>query len=289
LFSLPFFFSFLTCLGNLVKTLYLGYGAVAKACFSSLGYPAYATSRDVDLNFACLDSDQGQLQPVGIYFNISDRHSAGQIEEAARGAQVLISFPPHEESEVFLEPLLKHAARLVYLSSTSVYGRHSGEITNSTLPDSELETLKPRLNSERRFAQLGAVILRLPGFYGGERGLHRRIAQGLATIPGDGNNFVSRIHLEDLANIVRQAFGAAQPGEVLVVGDQLPCSYLEIMTYLCDLMQQPLPAFVPLSQVHPTLRGNRQVDSRETLEKLGVTLKYPTYREGYRQCLQLQG
>jgi hypothetical protein len=50
-------------------------------------------------------------------------------------------------------------------------------------------------------------------------------------------------------------------------------------------MKVALPDYAPLSDVSPTLRGNRQIDSTRILQELNISLQYPTYREGYTAIL----
>ena len=70
-----------------------------------------------------------------------------------------------------------------------------------------------------------------------------------------------------------------------VVGDLKPTSHLEVVSWLCNQLSLPLPASSPLSEVNPSLRGNRQICSAKVLADLDVKLKYPTYVEGFTQCL----
>jgi hypothetical protein len=53
-----------------------------------------------------------------------------------------------------------------------------------------------------------------------------------------------------------------------------------MVDWLCQKLNLPFPASAPLSEVHETLRRNRRIDSSRALSRLGVSLKYPTYRDG---------
>jgi nucleoside-diphosphate-sugar epimerase len=86
------------------------------------------------------------------------------------------------------------------------------------------------------------------------------------------------VHVDDLAELLLASAGT--PGETLVVGDLLPCPQLEVVSFLCERLGLPLPGSAAPSEVHETLRRNRRVDASFALGRLGVTLKYPTYREG---------
>ncbi len=72
-----------------------------------------------------------------------------------------------------------------------------------------------------------------------------------------------------------------QPEVHCITGDDRPATHLEVVQWLCQKYQLPLPQFAPLEQVHQTLRGNRQIDNSRVLTDLSVTLRYPTFVEGF--------
>jgi nucleoside-diphosphate-sugar epimerase len=110
---------------------------------------------------------------------------------------------------------------------------------------------------------------------------------GSYAIPGNGDNYVSRIHLKDLARIILACFQKPlPPRSVYVVGDLQPATHKEVALWLCEQLKLPLPASAPLDTVSPTLRNNRQISSKKILRDLAITLEFPTYREGYADCLQ---
>ncbi|MBX9690641.1 MAG: hypothetical protein K2X27_28255, partial [Candidatus Obscuribacterales bacterium] len=100
------------------------------------------------------------------------------------------------------------------------------------------------------------------------------------------SNFISRIHLEDLARIVRAVFEAGiMADSTYLVGDENPCSIGEVANWLCQEMNLPLPESIALEEAHPTLRGNRAIDASRILNELQLKLLYPNYKEGYKQCI----
>jgi hypothetical protein len=76
---------------------------------------------------------------------------------------------------------------------------------------------------------------------------------------------------------------ASAPGETLVVGDLEPCRQIDMVRWLCAELSLPMPGSAPLESVHETLRRNRRVDSSTALARLGVTLKYPSYRSMFER------
>ncbi len=212
-----------------------------------------------------------------------------QLQEVCRDAYVLVSFPPDGNSDqVFCDIVFAAKPKAtVYISTTGVYGKTSGIIDEQSAVDEDDPRALVRLNAEKVWAAQ-AVILRAPGLYDTNSGLPRRLLSGSYRLPGDGSNFVSRIHLDDLATIIvkawlAQSLSASAP--MYVVGDLKPTSHLEVVSWLCNQLSLPLPESSPLSEVNPSLRGNRQICSAKVLADLDVKLKYPTYVEGFTQCL----
>ena len=196
-----------------------------------------------------------------------------------RGTHVVVAFPPDGETDARIAPALAQAGAITYVSSTGVYGDRTGRIDDGTpLPEAPSERALRILRAEAIYRELGATVLRCPGIYGATRGLHLRILRGEHRIPGDGSRTLSRIHVEDLASFVLAS--RTVQGETFVVGDLAPVPQIEVVRFVCEAYGVPLPPYVPLEAVHETLRADRAVDASRALSRLGVTLRYPTYREG---------
>jgi nucleoside-diphosphate-sugar epimerase len=194
----------------------------------------------------------------------------------------LITFPPADGVDSALAPLLAQARAISYLSTTGVYEDLEGVIDDATpLPAAPSAKYAAVLGAEAAYRAVGAAVLRSPGIYGAERGIHVRLARGDFKLSGDGSRYGSRIHVEDLAELLLAS--AKTPGETFVVGDLEPCRQRDMVAWLCQRFGLPFPDSAPLEQVHETLRRNRRIDSARALQRLGVTLKYPTYREGSAQ------
>lgn len=259
----------------------LGTGQVGRAVIDHArdGRRITASTRNPNRIFELADL---KIEPL-----IMPLPSAEIIANLIDDADVLVSFPPDGSTDKILAPACSGARSLIYISSTSVYGKRVGRIDDETEPDGNDERARPRLEAESIWREHGAVVLRAPGIYSPASGMHKRIKEGNYKIPEDGSNCVSRIHIDDLAEIILAVFDRGRMADsTYVVGDQAPCSLAEAAGWLCKEMQLPFPQSVPLSEVNPTLRGNRSIDASRILKELGVVLAYPSYREGYRQCLQ---
>ena len=108
-----------------------------------------------------------------------------------------------------------------------------------------------------------------------------RVTSGAHKIPGDGTRFLSRIHVEDLAALALAA--SRVRGETYVVGDLEPAPHGEVVRFIAEEYRVPMPPYVPLDEVHETLRADRRVDPSRALRELGVSLAFPSYRVGMKR------
>lgn len=211
-----------------------------------------------------------------------------EVARQAVGANThaIVTFPPAGPTDAALAPLLANARAVSYLSTTGVYEDLEGEVDDTTpLPAQPSPKYAAVLAAEAAYRSVGGAVLRSPGIYGAARGIHVRLARGDFKLSGDGSRYSSRIHVEDLATLLLAS--AATPRETFVVGDLEPCRQRDMVTWLCSQLNLPFPASAPLAEVHETLRRNRRINSTRALSLLGVTLKYPNYREGFRQSSAL--
>ncbi|HNN96867.1 MAG TPA: NAD-dependent epimerase/dehydratase family protein [Pseudomonadota bacterium] len=198
-----------------------------------------------------------------------------------------------------------HARAFIYLGSSAVYGRSEGN-SNSDWVDEESTTAPSdpeagtRLADEAAVASISqsgmrSVILRLAAIYGpslaphlAARGVRQRLRSGQYRLFDGGRYFFSRIFVDDLARIIRAAGDYAQgSGSTLntyVVGDDHPCPQLEYVTWLTEHLKAPMPPSVDshLAGAGQVIRG-RRLNNKKLKRELGLSLLYPTFREGEAQ------
>jgi nucleoside-diphosphate-sugar epimerase len=105
---------------------------------------------------------------------------------------------------------------------------------------------------------------------------------------GDGGNYISRVHVEDLAAVAEAALLSDLTG-AYPVADLLPCQAREIADYCAELLGLEPPVASAEELVPETRRTNRRVDGRAVFERLGVRLRFPSYREGIAQAIAEEG
>jgi nucleoside-diphosphate-sugar epimerase len=199
-----------------------------------------------------------------------------QVREQVRpGMLVVHSIPPSGPADL-LERLGDAPARMVYLSSTAVYG--TAEVVNAGTPvDWSSERARTRLLAEEQVAAgpWSSLILRPAAIYGPGRGAHESVRRGAYSA---GDHYVSRIHVDDLAAHVEAGLYSSLTG-AFPVADEEPCTSREMAEFCARLLGVPVP------EGGGRVTGNRRVDGSAIRKELGVSLRYPSYRVGIPACL----
>ena len=208
-------------------------------------------------------------------------------EELPKGTSVLLSVPTLRSSNGLFDPtsqlleaLGDRPSRVIYLSTTGVYGK-SCEVDDTTAvaPVTDRQRLRVKAEEEVSAGPWSSLVLRPAAIYGPGRGVHAAMREGRFKLVGDGGNWVSRIHVDDLAQHIVAALGSQLTG-AFPVADEDPCTSREIAAFSAKLLELPMPASTTESGVDETRRSDRRVDGRAVRRALGVTLRYPSYKSG---------
>jgi nucleoside-diphosphate-sugar epimerase len=206
---------------------------------------------------------------------------------APLGCAVLHSAPPVDGGgdRTALSALSGLASRIVYLSSTSVYG--DAEYVDHTTP---VTPGSARLSTEQAVLDgpWSSLVLRPAAIYGPGRGAHVSIQAGTFRLFEDGRNYVSRIHVDDLAALAEAALLGDASG-AWPVADEEPCESREIAAFCSKMLRVPMPPSATASELPRTRRANRRVDGSAIRRLLGVSLRYPSYRVGIPAALAESG
>lgn len=173
----------------------------------------------------------------------------------------------------------REQCRILYISSTSVYGQTDGSWIDETSPTEPLEESgKVVLEAERTLRQLrpDAVTLRFAGIYGPGRVLRQASLLKGEPVPGDGERFVNLIHVEDGVRAVLAAEANAVPGETYLISDDAPPTRRELFTRTAELIGAPVPTFGGGGGVE----ANRRVSNAKAKRRLGFQPLYPSIVEG---------
>ena len=181
---------------------------------------------------------------------------------------------------------------ITYLSATSVYGNHNGEWVDE---NSETKPTSPngveRLKVEKEWMQLASKfdlpfqIFRLSGIYSNQFNILKRLKSGEAKIINKKNHFFSRIHVEDIADILLSSLNNLKKKEIYNISDNLPASAEEVAMYGVKLLGIDKPKTIEINEIESEMLKNfykdsKKVDNKKMKEFFNHKLKYPTYVEG---------
>ncbi len=218
----------------------------------------------------------------------------------AEADAALISIPQDEHGDPALRACgeeLAQAPRLrsiVYLSTVGVYGDHGGAWVDEQTPAKPFSARsRERLAAEQAWQELGerrgtaVAILRLAGIYGPGRNALTQIARGGARRIVKPGKVFNRIHVADIAQAIDAAV-AHQASGIFNVADDEPSPPGDPLVFAAQLLGVEPPPEIPFAEAAPTMsplalsfwQECRRVKNDKLKNELGVTLRYPTYREG---------
>jgi electron-transferring-flavoprotein dehydrogenase len=198
---------------------------------------------------------------------------------------VVVAVAPDERSEAAYRALyldgvaralvrFKALPRLVFVSSTAVYGEGAGEwIDEDTAPSPPAFNGQVLLEAEASAARFAtrATALRLSGLYGPGRDFLRRSA---LQVSAGRRHWSNRIHIDDAAAAVSLLLDVPTPPSLLLGNDDAPALQWQVMNFLRAPVGLP-----PLPEPGGPVSGRRIANAR--LRALGWVPQYPSYREGY--------
>ncbi len=207
--------------------------------------------------------------------------------------QILVTLTPSERSDTgyrlgYVAPMqqlvrvladLHLSPRVVFVSSTSVYGQNQGEWVDESSPTEPGSYAGRRLLEAETVlldSQLPVTIARLTGIYGpGREYLLNQVRQGIT--PGRSLlAWSNRIHAEDAARALRHLLALPAPDRVYLVSDSKPVLLAEVVNGLALAVGK-----APIEQsMHAPFTGKRVRNDR--LLASGFRLHYPNWRAGYK-------
>jgi nucleoside-diphosphate-sugar epimerase len=186
--------------------------------------------------------------------------------------------------------------KFVYASSTSVYGQTDGSLVKETTPTEPssptsrvLVETENMLLQARREKNFPAVILRVGGIYGPERGhLFLQYLKNEVKIPGKGQRIINMIHRDDVVGAIIVALKHGRAGEIYNAVDDEPVAQIHFFRWLSETLGKWMPPFATEVENAERKRGftNKKVSNRKLRMELGYQLKFPTFRQGYSAEIQ---
>jgi nucleoside-diphosphate-sugar epimerase len=238
-----------------------------------------------------------------------DTAAPALADAVAQANVLLVSISPDDGVDPTLR-LLRDAiaaapalAAIVYLSTIAVYGNHDGGWIDEDTPlTPALTRAEDRIEAERAWQALGAArcvpvaVIRIAGIYGPGQNALETVKSGRARRIVKPGQVFNRIHVGDLADIIDGAVRLALTrgaGGVFNAADDEPTAPGDPIVFAAGLLGVAPPPEVPFEEAKKTMSPfavsfygeTKRVRNARIKSVLGVTLRYPTYREGLRALM----
>jgi len=193
--------------------------------------------------------------------------------------------------------------RIIYISTSGVYGHCNGEwITEEREPKPDTDRGRRRLAAEQHLkawcAEHGVeyVILRVPGIYGPGRLPIKRLKSASPIVDERECSYSNRVHADDLANVCATAATKAPANSIYNVSDGQPTTMTDYFLQVADLLAIDPPPVISLDEARATLSEallsfldeSKRLDNSKMLKELGISLIYPSLKEGLPACIEDQ-
>ncbi|MDB9810855.1 NAD-dependent epimerase/dehydratase family protein [Candidatus Pelagibacter sp.] len=273
-----------------------GFGQVAKNFIKKLIIEKYNIKLTTTSRNKSSKKNFNGIQYNSYLFN-NDKFDNNLLAELKEANHILISIPPEKQEDIVVKNFSKFIKQskvkwVTYLSATSVYGDHKGEWVNE---DSETKPTSSngisRLNAEnswlslQRSVNLPFQIFRLSGIYSNEKNILVGLKLGTAKLIDKKGHYFSRIHVEDIANILLKSLSKFKSGETYNLADDKPSSSEEITLYGAKLLNIKNLEKIKIYELQSEILKNFYKDSKKVSNSkmknfFNYKLKFATYVEG---------
>jgi len=188
-----------------------------------------------------------------------------------------------------LEAQGQRPRRVIFVSSTGVYGQSRGEWVDegsATEPADESGRLLLEGESVLRGGPFPGVVLRLGGIYGPRRTrLVEQVRQGHAAIARGATRYTNRIHRDDCVGALHHLLRIDDPADVYLGVDHAPEDEAVVLRWLAGALGAPPPRVAARGEETARRRRGNKRCRNDRLVASGYAFRYPTYREGYAALL----
>ncbi len=242
---------------------------------------------------------------------IADLDRPSSLKRLAGLADIVLYFAPPPErgtEDSRMRRLLASLSRgkslpqrLVYISTSGVYGDCGGEFVPETRPVRPVTArARRRVDAERRLRRFGRTagtcvsILRAPGIYASDRLPIERLLKGTPVLRTEDDVFTNHIHADDLAMLTCAALRRGRPNRIYNACDDSHLKMGEYFDRVADRFGLARPPRIARSEAEKTISPvqlsfmseSRRLDNRRLHRELGARLRYPRIIDGIEAAWQ---
>ncbi|MGD8546785.1 MAG: SDR family oxidoreductase [Thiohalophilus sp.] len=258
-----------------------------------------------------LARDGDRLEALGIAPRVIDLDDPATLTDLPLDGALVYYFappPPRGQDDPRMTHFLQamelqkiQPARVVYISTSGVYGDQQGGVVNEEAPPNpQVDRARRRYAAEQALREWGrrhevpVIILRVGGIYGPGRLPVKRIRDAVPMVHEKLAPQTNRIHAEDLAAICMAAAERGRADTIYNVSDGNDSNMTEYFNTVADFLGLPRPPLIDWDEAQRSLgegmlsylRESRRMDTRRLREELGVVLQYPDLVSGLNATCQ---
>ncbi|MDB2601528.1 oxidoreductase [Candidatus Pelagibacter bacterium] len=273
-----------------------GFGQVAKNFIKKLGVEQY----NINLS-ATSRSESSKKTFNGINYNSylfnSEKFDQNLVVKLKEADHILVSIPPQNQEDLVIKNFSKFIESsklkwITYLSATSIYGDHKGEWVNENSKTNPISNNGiARLKAENAWFSLEKnkkipiQIFRLSGIYSNEKNILIRLKSGDVKLINKKNHFFSRIHVDDISNILFKSLTKFKSGEIYNLSDDKPSTSEEVTLFGAKILNIENTEKIEVNQIKSEMLKNfynesKKVSNKKMKSYFDYNLKFPSYIEG---------
>jgi len=273
-----------------------GFGQVAKNFIKKLSVEQY----NINLS-ATSRSESSKKTFNGINYNSylfnRDNFDQNLVVKLKEADHILVSIPPENQEDLVIKNFSKFIESskvkwITYLSATSIYGDHKGEWVNENSKTNPISNNGiARLKAENAWFSLEKSkkipiqIFRLSGIYSNEKNILIRLKSGGVKLINKKNHFFSRIHVDDISNILFKSLSKFKSGEIYNLSDDKPSTSEEVTLFGAKILNIENIEKIEVDQIKSEMLKNfynesKKVSNKKMKSYFDYNLKFPSYIEG---------
>ena len=273
-----------------------GFGQVAKNFIKKLNTEQY----NINLS-ATSRSESSKKIFNGINYNSylfnSEKFDKNLVIKLKEADHILVSIPPENQEDLVIKNFSKFIENskvkwITYLSATSIYGDHKGEWVNENSKTNPISTNGiARLKAENAWVSLEKdnkipiQIFRLSGIYSNEKNILIRLKSGDVKLINKKNHYFSRIHVDDISNILFKSLSKFKSGEIYNLSDDKPSTSEDVTLFGAKMLNIENIEKIEVDQIKSEMLKNfynesKKVSNKKMKNYFNYNLKFPSYIEG---------